>query len=89
MSNKFIKEKIIIVKYLSDYKLYIEFDDGLSGTIDFEPYIQNGVFRYLLIKDNFARCHPAPSFGGLEWDNDLDMAPEFIRDLIEEGKNQL
>jgi hypothetical protein len=35
--------KVINVKALDGYKLEITFDDGVSGTIDLENFIGNGL----------------------------------------------
>jgi hypothetical protein len=48
-------ESVINAKYLKDYKIWIEFDDGISGEIDLEEKIKGkkGIFKPLQKIDCF------------------------------------
>jgi hypothetical protein len=45
--------KIIAIKVQEGYRIWIQFQDGESKVIDFEPLIGKGVSAPLLDKDHF------------------------------------
>lgn len=71
-------------QYQSDYKILLAFDDGKQGVVNLKDFIFSdkcGVFKRLQDKDqfkNFVLEHHT-----LIWQDDLDLAPEFLYDLIE------
>jgi hypothetical protein len=36
-----------VVKPLSDYRIYVEIEDGRQGVFDMKPYLDRGLFREL------------------------------------------
>ena len=66
-----------------DYKIFIEFNDGVSGIIDFRNKLQNDhrqVVRELLDLDIFKTAKT-----GLDtvcWDNGVDFAPEYLYEQL-------
>ena len=69
-----------VVKPLSDYKIYVETEDGRKGIFDMKPYLEHGVFREL--KDIYYFNQVEILFGALTWPHEQDVAPEtLIRDL--------
>jgi len=36
-----------VVKPLSDYRIYVEIEDGRQGIFDMKPYLEHGIFREL------------------------------------------
>jgi Protein of unknown function (DUF2442) len=69
---------------LPKYRLWIEFDDGVSGTIDlaeeltgevFEPLRDEAIFRQVAVDEYGAVC----------WPDGPDLAPDAIYDDITSG----
>ena len=81
-------KRVIRVTPLPKYRLQVEFDDGVSGTIDlageltgpvFEPLRDEAKFRQVAIDD----------FGAVCWPNGPDLAPDAMyRELTGEGLPQ-
>lgn len=63
---------------IENYLLEIEFDNGELGTLDMKPFLDFGVFQRLKDVDSFK--HVRVSFDTIEWDNGVDLDPEFIYD---------
>jgi hypothetical protein len=72
------------VRYLHDYQLELTFDDGVSGVIDFAPWIvgQGGVMVPLEKMEFFAQAKVNPDIGTVVWPNDVDFDPEVLYSLI-------
>jgi hypothetical protein len=66
-----------------DYKVFIEFNDGASGIIDFRSKLQNDhrqIVRELLDPEKFKTVKT-----GLDtvcWDNGVDFAPEYLYEQL-------
>ena len=57
------------------YKIWIEFDDGMSGVIDLSRYAGRGVFKQWDDRSHFENV--SISAGGfVTWPNDIDLCPE-------------
>jgi hypothetical protein len=72
------------VRYLHDYVLELTFADGISGRIDFAPWIigQGGVFAPLEDKEFFAKVSVNADIGTIVWPNDVDFDPEVLYSSI-------
>ena len=65
-----------IVKPLSDYRIYVEVEDGRKGIFDMKPYLDHGVFRELKDVNYFNQVDIL--FGAVTWPNEQDIAPETL-----------
>ena len=63
-------------RYLKNYKIFCLFEDGNSGILNLNSYIQKGgVFSYLKEEDNIKMFQIVN--GVLTWKNEeIDIAPE-------------
>jgi len=66
------------VKPLSDYRIYVEIEDGRQGVFDMKPYLDRGVFRELRDVHYFNQV--GTLFGAVTWQHEQDIAPETIID---------
>jgi len=74
---------IVKAKLLEDYKVYVEFNDGFKGTIDFRKILENdhrAIIRELLNKDLFKTVKV--NLHTICWDNGVDFAPEYLYEQI-------
>ena len=71
--------KVINIKLLEEYKIWIQFQDGESKTIDFYPLIGKGVSSVLLDQAYFRQVR-IDNGGGIEWPNGFDFCPNFLKD---------
>lgn len=64
------------------YKLYVEFGDGIKGTIDLSKWVGKGVFNHWNKEENF-RKFIITADKKLQWNEDIDMDPDaFYLELI-------
>jgi len=67
---------IVEVKPLSEYKLFLRFEDGTSGEIDIAAIVVfKGIFKKLADKEYFSKVKLNPDFGTICWDNAADLSP--------------
>lgn len=64
------------VKPLSDFRVYVEVEDGQKGVFDLKPYLDHGVFREL--KDVHYFNQVGILFGAVTWPHNQDIAPETL-----------
>ena len=64
------------VKPLSDYRIYVEIEDGRRGIFDMKPYLNRGVFHELRNVNYFNQV--GILFGAVTWPNEQDIAPETL-----------
>lgn len=63
--------KIQEVKYISDYTISINFDDGVSGTIQLNDLVEDGIFTVLKDKKKFAKVYT--NGYSVAWSNELEI----------------
>lgn len=70
-----------LIPYLSKasaephYRLYVEFEDGIKGTIDLSKWVGKGVFEYWNDEKKFKSFKITPD-KKLQWNEDIDMDPD-------------
>jgi hypothetical protein len=76
--------KIIEVRVLRDYHVWLKFHDGFEKTINVRPFIGKGFTQELLDKTEFDKVRIEEG-GGIAWENGYGMCPNFLRKLEEEA----
>jgi hypothetical protein len=74
---------VIKAELREDYKIYIEFNDGLSGIVDFKDKITTDhreIIRELMDKNKFNKI--TVERHTVCWENGVDFAPEYLYDQI-------
>jgi hypothetical protein len=69
------------VKYLSEYKLLLTFEDGSIREVDLAPQLDGGVFEPLKEINNFKSVHLNPELDTIVWNNGADMSPDFLYEI--------
>jgi hypothetical protein len=73
--------RVVSVRPLEDYRLSVEFDDGIQGEESlrerlfgpvFEPLREAALFQQVFVDD----------FGAIAWPNGADLAPDALYDRI-------
>lgn len=75
---------VVSVEHLEDYRLRLEFDNGVKKDVDLEDELHGQVFEPLRDLDYFERAAVNPETGTVEWPNGADFAPEFLDEIGEE-----
>jgi hypothetical protein len=70
-------KKIVKLKVLSDYRIEIEFDDGIQGVVDLSSLVGQGVFSSWKEYENFKKASIS-SLGELVWQNGADLCPDSL-----------
>lgn len=79
--KKFISQ-LKDAKPLADYKIFVEFTDGVNGIIDLSKWKSNPAFIDWGIEENFRKLK-ITSDKKIDWGNNIDMDPDsFYLQLI-------
>jgi uncharacterized protein YkvS len=74
---------VIKAELRENYKIYIEFNDGLSGIIDFKDKIttdHRSIIKELADKNKFNKIKIERHT--VCWDNGVDFAPEYLYEQV-------
>ncbi len=63
-------------EYRGEYRLHVTFNDGRSGTIDFQRWLEGPIFEPLRDPEYFQRFFL--DGGTVSWPNGADIAPETL-----------
>ncbi len=70
---------IVEVKPLGGYRLYLRFEDGVAGELDFAGRLRfEGVFAPLRDPAVFAQVRVHPELGTVVWPNGADLDPDVL-----------
>ncbi len=69
--------KIVEAKPIENYRLFLSFDDGVSGVLDLGDIAERGVFEAWKRGGIFERVRITKS-GALEWPGELDLCADTL-----------
>jgi len=70
---------IVEVRPLGGHRLYLRFEDGIAGEVDFARRLRfEGVFAALRDPEIFARVRIHPELGTLVWPTGADVDPDVL-----------
>ncbi len=72
---------VIRVSHLKDYKLRLEFNDGVLKDVDLKDELHGEVFEPLKNVELFGQVAVNPDTGTIEWPCGADFAPEFLYEI--------
>ena len=70
--------RIVEGRYVSDYVIEVQFNDGRKGTVDLQEELWGPVFEPLRDPAYFRRFRVDPELHTIVWDNGADFSPEFL-----------
>lgn len=70
--------KIVEIKVLEGYKVWIQFEDGIQGTLDLSDLVGKGVFASWKDPEEFAKVFIDPETHTLAWPGGVDLAPDAL-----------
>lgn len=69
------------VKYVSDYTIWLSFDDGSDGNVDLKDSLNGPIFQPLKNLSVFSKLSVDPELETIVWPNGADLAPEYLKEL--------
>ncbi len=70
--------RITNMKYVSEYKVWLKFDDGLEGVVDLKDELWGEVFEPLKDKKTFKTARLDETLNTICWESGADFAPEYL-----------
>ena len=77
------------VEARSGYRLYLQFNNGVSGEICLLNELWGEAFEPLKDETLFATARQDEVMGTVVWANGADFAPEFLLDLLQSQTKQV
>ena len=81
--------RIVSAEPLSDYRLKITFNDGVSGIFPVEPARRGDVFLKLLDEKVFNDVTINADFGCVEWAGGVDLCPDTMHQAMTGSEPQV
>jgi hypothetical protein len=69
---------VVSVVPLYDLHLQLDFDDGVSRTVDIKPFVQGNEFKQIRLSEKFFKTAHVEN-GSVVWDNGVRIDPDLLR----------
>lgn len=73
---------VVEARYLGDYKVWLEFNDGRKGVVDLADELVGDELLPLRNRDHFARFYLDVGLASIAWLEGQDFAPEFLYERL-------
>jgi hypothetical protein len=70
--------RVLEAKVVSDFVVWIRFNDGVEATIDLSNELDGPIFEPLRDPAYFRQLEVNPDIHTITWPNGADFAPEFL-----------
>ena len=80
---------ILNAHYQNDYKILLQFSDHKEGVVDLKDFILNGQIKPFKQLQDVEKFKSFQVDYTLKWNNDLDLAPEYLYYKAFEKDNSL
>jgi len=74
--------QVVEARYLGDYKVWLEFNDGRKGVVDLADELHGDELSPLRNRDRFAELYLDVGLASIAWLGGQDFAPEFLYDRL-------
>ncbi len=69
---------VVEAKHVSEYRIWLRFEDGSAGEVDLGSELEGPIFEPLRNPEYFRRVSVNRDLGTIAWPNGADFAPEFL-----------
>jgi hypothetical protein len=76
-------------KYVHDYQIWLQFNNGAEGVVDLSQELWGDMFEPLKDKRLFSQIKLDSELNTIVWPNGADLAPEFLHDLLRQSQGTL
>jgi Protein of unknown function (DUF2442) len=73
---------VVDARYLGDYKVWLEFNDGRKGVVDLADELYGDEFESLRDRDRFAAFVLDYGLATIAWENGVDFAPDYLYERL-------
>ena len=73
---------VIEARYLHDYKVWLEFNDGRKGVVDLADELHGEELEPLRDRERFATFYLDYGLASIAWLEGQDFAPEFLYEKL-------
>ena len=78
--------EVVRGEHVEGYRIRVEFNTDEGGEVDLQDALWGPVFEPLRDPERFRRFEVSDVLRTITWENDADLAPEFLRDkMIEQA----
>lgn len=70
--------KVLRIKYIKDYVIWVSLSDGSKGNVDLADFIESDLKDIL----NFVKVRLDTNLGTIVWPNNKTFSPEFLKEHI-------
>ncbi len=78
---------VVSAEYVEGYKIRLRFSNGEAGVVDIKDCLWGAMFEPLRDLSVFKRFRVSEVLHTVCWENDADLAPEFLYDkMIEQSR---
>jgi len=74
--------RVISVKPLDGYRLWVQFEDGVEGGVDLSDLVGKGVFAAWRDRAEFLKVSVSPETHTLTWPDGNDICPDSLYDDV-------
>ena len=85
MDQSFRRARVIQCEPRANHRLWICFDDGISGEVDLSHLVGQGVFKSLANWKEFSAVYIDPRTETVTWSGGLDLDPYVLREKLLEA----
>jgi hypothetical protein len=73
---------VVDARYLGDYKVWLEFNDGRKGVVDLADELHGESLSALRDRERFAQLYLDYGLASIAWHDGCDFAAEFLYDRL-------
>lgn len=77
-----VQRHVIEARYLGDYKVWLEFNDGRKGVVDLADDLYGENFDVLRDRVRFADFYLDYGLATIAWDHGVDFAPDYLYEKL-------
>jgi hypothetical protein len=77
-----VQRQVTDARYLGDYKVYLEFNDGRKGVVDLSDELYGDEMTPLRDRNRFSQVYLDVGLATLAWLDGQDFAPEFLYERL-------
>ncbi len=77
-----VQRHVTEARYLGDYKIWLEFNDGRKGVVDLADDLYGENFDVLRDRGRFAEFYLDYGLATIAWHHGVDFAPDYLYDKL-------